>query len=207
MWWLIGLCLITGGTQCEPSGPTTPLFARKIPNCREWAEAANYYIELGEAAGLARLKRDASKHRGSPLYPNERAAHLCRILFEPKGSMPLRPPALGALALPYESMSLNNWPEFPMVAQDGVWFMLAEGYELGGHAEPLDKYTAYCQAAGRYRTAPVKVPTTADAQAAFETLLGSNRWKSVKWSHKSVGRVYTYDSNSVIRDLRRQSEF
>ena len=204
---MIGLCLIAGAAQGVPYGPTASLFARKIPNCREWAEAANYYIELGEAAGLARLKRDASKHWGSPLYPNERAAHLCRILFEPKGSKPLRPPALGALALPYETMGLNKWPELPMVAQDGVWFILAEGYELTGHAEPLDRYAAYCQANGRYRLAPLKVPSTTEAQAALERLLCSPRWKSVTWSHKSVGRAYTYDPNSVIRDLRRQAKF
>lgn len=186
------------------TNPSPFLFAQEVPNSREWAKAANYYISLGEAAGLARLKADATKFE-NPW--STRAAHLCRVLFEGKDGRPLREPALGGLALPYDTMPLSAWPEFPMVVQDGVWFIMAEGYTLAGYPEPYDQYIAYCQANGRYRKLPVKLPTATEAKAAVEALLGSKRWKAIRWSYKNEGNEYTYPPNHVISLLREQAEF
>ncbi|MEQ1936413.1 MAG: hypothetical protein ABL962_21370 [Fimbriimonadaceae bacterium] len=221
--WLIGVGLISVGCASEPSKPVavaTPevqpeisspgspesyLFAEDIPSCREWAMAANYYIKLGETRGIQSLFKDASKHN-EVFGQYYRAAHLCRILFEPKGKNPLRMPYFGGLGLPYETMPLSRWPEFPMVTHNGSWFILAEGYTLRGHAEPFDQYVAYCRAEGRYRTKPINVPSVAESKAAVESLITSPRWKAIKWSHKDAGTSYEFDAEPIIKRLRSQAD-
>lgn len=207
---LLASCLTPRLGQDPLRVPTDYLFGQKTPTCREWALAANYYIALGEEKGLKRLLADSvqgNKDTFRHADARDRAANLCRILFEPKGEKPIRQPLFGVLSLPMRSMRLEQWPQYPMVEQDGVWFVLAEGYMLGGLPEELSDYVSLNKELGTYRKKAVDVPSSSKSLTACESLLKSSRWKAIRWSFKSPSESYTYNESWTIELLREQAKY
>lgn len=160
------------------------LFATHKLDCSEWARAANGYIDLGEAGGISALQDQISRRRNT--RGNARVALILRILYVPKKGS-LRPPKLGEYSLP--PFRSSDWPDFPMIQQDGVWFCLDENVRPGGQPELAREYLSYCQEKGKFRTEKLAVPTRSDAEAALHAIFGSKPWNAIRWS----GRDYTYD--------------
>src|SRR5712675_2414470 len=130
------------------------LFHEKTFTAASFAEAVNYYVAHGEGFTIQELRFLASDtltdfKRGFSY--NERIGWVCRVLFEPKGVESLRPPGFGALALPYHTMPLRSWPLYPVALSGSTYFILSEGYLLGGHAENPKAYIEYCRTNGIFR--------------------------------------------------------
>jgi hypothetical protein len=181
------------------------LSSRSRPNCRQWAEAANYYIDLGEEKAVANLIEVANARPGSKA--SLRAALICRILFEPKNKRALRQPSFGELSLPAMTMPLSSWPEYPLLQQDGVWFLLDENYQLKGKAESPRAYIDFCRENGRFRTEKLIIPTRQQAEDALKSLQGSKRWRAIEWSDSSLHSSYTYERQWTVDILRSQTHF
>lgn len=197
---LATISLLAALSQPQVTGADL-LFKGSRLTCKDWAEAANYYIEQGEDQACASLLQRASGGSKRSI----RAGLICRILFEPKGKGTLREPRFGGLSLP--PMPLRSWPEYPLVQQDGVWFELDENYLLGGEAEPLANYIDYCRQNGKFRTEKVMTPTKQQATDAFNALTGSKRWTALHWSGGDLHSSYTYDRQWTVEILRSETRF
>jgi len=195
------VALTLAALLAQQAGPPETLFKDSKLTCRDWAEVANAYINEGEDKACADLIAGA----GSRKRANTRVCLLCRILFEGKNKHALRAPALGDLSLP--PLPLSDWPEFPLLQQDGVWMELDENYRMGSPKDTAAAYVAYCQQNGDFRTAKLPVPTHQQAADALSTLLGTKRWKAIRWSDSNLNSSYTYDRSWTIDLLREQTRF
>ena len=190
-----------------PSAATSELLTKPTMTCRDWAVAANEFVALGEARATTALKAIAAKERDPWSLVPIRAGLLCRLLFVPRPEGALRQPLFGGLMLPYHSMPEASWPEYPLMCQDGVWFLLSEFYTLAGVAETLPQYLDYCRKAGTFRKAPLPVPTSAQARRALDALLASARWKALQWRYESAHERYDISPVNVVAYLREQATF
>jgi hypothetical protein len=208
---LLLLLAILTASPCRADVPK--LFTDKQFTCATLAEAANHYIALGEKAALEQLEsltldRDADfRHlRKRAFSRNERIGWVCRILFQPRGKEPLRPPAFGAHFLPDRSMPLAKWPLYPVVASGSTHFVLSEGYLLAGEPEQPKDYLRYCRSKGRFRTERVPTPTKRQALKDLEKLRKSGAWKAIKWKDSGPGFSYTYSEEWVWGFIKAQAE-
>ena len=184
------------------------LFKARDVTCVTLAEAANYYISLGEAEAIKKLKGleegfGDSRDRG--FGRNARIGWVCRIIFEGKGDKPIRQPYYGGLLLPYLTMPLTEWPQYPVAESEGVYFVLADGYMLAGVAEEASDYIDYCSNNGTFRKTKVNVPSKADAISAFNSINDSIRWKKIKWKDESPGSTYTMSEDWTLDNLKAQT--
>jgi hypothetical protein len=180
---------------------TELLFTKSKLTCRDWAEVANAYLDLGEDEACATLLKDASEHKSKG---NIRAGLICRILFQGNGG-PLRSPKFGELSLP--RMSLSSWPEYPMLQEEGVWFLLDENYRLGEKKETAGDYVDYCRKTGQFRKEKLMVPTAQQARDAWKDIQGEKRWNSIRWADGDLHSSYTYDRSWTVEMLRSQTRF
>src|SRR5262249_40890802 len=123
------LFLMMNTTSSQADVPA--LFKGRAFTCATLAEVVNHYVALGEDAAVKELKALVPKgfsgfKRGFSM--DERIGWVCRILFEPKGTEPLRPPGLGGLSLP--PMPLKEWPFYPVARSGETYCVLSEGYML-----------------------------------------------------------------------------
>jgi len=142
-----------------------PLFSRdlQVATCRQYALAADYLMDMGEAKALKHLDHWV---RTGGFGAHLRAAELCRILYVPKPGKEIGLEGWGDV-VGSERAPSKDWPEFPMFQQNGVWFTLSQGIlRGGGSALEFSKYAAYCKAAGNFRTGPVQIPRREQAKPA-----------------------------------------
>jgi hypothetical protein len=174
------------------------LFREKSFTCVTLAEAVNHYVDLGEEAASKELEAlawsgilgDDQESATGRFSRYERITWVCRILFAPKGSSPLRPAALGAPCFP--SVALTAWPLFPVAAAGTSYFVLSQGYVLAGRAEDPTAYLPYCRANGKFRTARVPVPTRVQALKHLQQLHQSAAWKAIKWGEAGDDWTWRY---------------
>lgn len=209
-------CVSPDTVSAEPPSPQTVHLGEEVPrlfkarnyNSATLAEAANYYIELGEARAIKELKaleEDFGESMDRGFNRNERIGWVCRIVFQGTNGKPLRQPFYGALRLPYLTMPVERWPLFPVAESDGVFFVLSEGYMLAGVAERASDYIDYCSATGDFRAKKIKMPTQEEAVKAFDTLKKAKRWTMIKWKDESLGTKYTMSEEWVLRDIEAQA--
>jgi hypothetical protein len=184
--------------------PIEVLYQPSRLTSKDWAEVANYFIEMGEANAVTELKAKSSGKTGRV---NTRTGLICRIIFEPKGSKPLRQPSFGDLAIPYLTMPLSKWPHYPMVKESGIWFLLEENYRLSGKGETARDYFDYCQKEGSFRAEKVAIPTKEEVVDALKSLLSSKRWTDIQWSDSRRGIDYTYDRSWTVDILKAHTRF
>lgn len=179
-------------------------------SCARYAEAVNYYVDIGEenaVASLEALAASEATHGDPPDRAQRRMALLCRVLFEPKGKGRLRGPAFGEVhGLPRNTMPRERWPLYPVTQAGSSYFVLGEGYVLGGKAESPASYVDYCRAEGTFRKGRVPVPTRAQALRDFESLRESEPWKALKWKDQGQGFSYQLSETSVLEYLKAQAE-
>jgi hypothetical protein len=185
------------------------LLREKSFTCATLAEAANHYIALGEDVGTKELEAHASDwsgdHRGG-FSRNERLGWVCRIVFRPRGKEPLRCPHYGALSLPYHTMPLSKWPLYPVACSGSTYFVLDEGYMLGGEPEDPKDYLDYCRTEGKFRTERVPMPTRRQALKDVERLRQSAAWKAIKWTDSGEGFSYMFSEEDAWAFPRWQAE-
>jgi hypothetical protein len=170
------------------------------------AKSANALIALGRDKATAFLRGSAKRDPTAANYSriNERIGWLCRLVFEPAPEKQLRAPFFGGLELPYHTMPLKEWPQFPLAVSDGVIFVLAEGYTLAGEPEDPWHYIEYCKENGHFREQQFNVPKRADAQHALKSLLASERWKKIEWIHRDPDDFYKLSEGREVRFLQSQ---
>ncbi len=204
----VALGLLLGMVPAHAKDELPDLFAKKPFHAATLAEAANYYISLGEKRAIEELKALEERHTaaiGSEVDASERIGWICRMIFKGKGDKPLRPPGYGGLWLPYLTMPLERWPLYPIAESEGVFFVLSEGYRLSGVAERASDYIDYCSSNASFRLDEVKIPTRSEAIAAFNILKDSERWKVIKWKDEGPGSKYTMREEWVLRDIKTQA--
>ena len=195
--------------SAPPSKAKMPvLFREKAFTCVTLAEAVNHYIALGEEAAIKELESltlDSATDSKGGFSRKERMGWVCRILFQPQGKDPIRPPAFGALDLPFTSVSLTTWPLFPVAVSGTSYFVLSEGYWLAGRAEDPRAYLSYCRANGKFRTEQVPIPTRIHAVNDVNRLRQSKLcWKAIKWSDTHEFGSYSYSEDSTWREIKAQ---
>ncbi|HWB03793.1 MAG TPA: hypothetical protein VG796_12275 [Verrucomicrobiales bacterium] len=203
---LLAVLLMTVQFAC---GEVPRLFKEKDFRAAHFAEAVNYFVALGEDEAVRQLE-ELAPGRGSngklAFHMNERVGWMCRVLFEPKGAEPLREPRFGALRLPYLSMPAKNWPLYPVALSGSTYFVLSEGYSLGGLAEDTGKYLQYCRKAGTFRKKPVPVPDKAQAAKDAAALKESEVWKGIKWKDSGPGTSYTMSEGWTWKFIQAQAD-
>jgi hypothetical protein len=185
-------------------------FREEAFTCASFAEAVNHLVGLGEKGAvkeLSDLAVDGSKDYTNGFSMRARIGFICRVLFEPRGAEPVRPPAygwldtLGSMGLPpaFPSSLWTNirryWPLYPVAHSGSTYFVLSEGYSfegIGGPEKPKD-YIAYCEQHGVLRKTLLDVPTRAEAMRDAAALRKSKAWKAIKW--KDSGEGYSFDES------------
>ena len=186
--------------SAAPKPDRTPLlFKQKQFDSVILAKAINYYIELGEKQSLIELQAlsrdDFDFANGFDV--NERIGWVCRVLYDAKNGVPLRPPAFGGLSLPRNSMPLQSWPIYPIAKTGNTYVVLSEGYSLAGRAEPVSSYLDYCKSKGTFLKQKIAVPNRTNATTDISNLRKSTRWTSIKWSDSGPGFSYTMSDQWV----------
>jgi len=201
----IFLVLILVGCQSEPkttvytvNQPTRnefvpSFFSEEEFTSASFAEAINHYVGIGERAAVKELRQLKQPHgRVFPnlIHVNVRIGLLCRVLFEPNGGEPIRPPSYGGLlflggaGMEYTRWAdiRNNWPLFPVALSGSTYFVLSDKYWWEGFGGPEDAkdYISYCHKHGIFRKSMVKVPTKAEAMDDAAALRRSTEWQAIK---------------------------
>lgn len=198
-----------------PSCTQVPrLFRENQFTAADLAEAVNHYVALGESAAVKELTALTSRKyedgyvedASGRFYRRDRVGWVCRILFLPKGNQALRGPRYGALLLPFLSMPDNRWPLYPVAASGNSFFVLSEGYILGGAPEDPKKYLSHCRAEGFFRKQPVPVPTRAQARKDVRALRLSPAWRAIKWKDKRSYASYTMHEEWTWRFIQAQAD-
>jgi hypothetical protein len=195
------------------------LFRQLDFNSRDLAQAANYFVAMGEertAKKIASLASEfgsdwwrawaAANPHATNFSLNSRLSWMCRILYEPKGNEPLRQPLFGALHLPYHSMPLVQWPLYPLAQSGDTYFVLGDGYSLAGHPESMIGYLRYCKANGTFRKKQLPMPDGKQALKDFGALIQSAKWKAIKWRDSGGGWSYSFSEQAVLGALKSQAE-
>lgn len=200
---------VPGGLASFRTGKTSEahlpeLFRARDFTCATLCEAANHYVALGEDRAVKDLSTLVGGWDGARFSLSERIGWLCRILFEPTGKEPLRPPGLGGLSLP--PMRLEDWPLYPVALSGSTYVVLSEGYSLAGQAEPIQSYIEYCRGNGRFRTAPIPTPARARALTDLDRFHRSAAWKALRWEDSGENYHYSIDEGWVWEGIRRQAE-
>jgi len=187
------LFLILSASPC--CAETPKLFREKPFTCAVLAEAVNHYVALGENAAIKELEDltlDWEKEdTAGEFSKNVRVGWVCRILFQPKEAKPLRQPSFGDLWLPHRSMPLKTWPLYPVVSSGKSYFVLSEGYLLGGVPENQKPISS---TAG---------PTESSAQSEFQSPLETRRSKTWKNSAtQMLGRPLSGPTVAQVSPIR-----
>jgi hypothetical protein len=198
----------------SPNTDTVPqLFRSDEFNSRMIAESANYFIGIGEEKAIEELLQltpsddepfGRKNTKNGVRLDRNRAAWMLRILYLPKQRY-IRQPLFGGLSLPRETMSLDDWPLYPLAESEDVYFVLSDGYMLAGVAERISDYAAHCKENGTFRKKKVTVPTSESAKKALSSLYSSQRWKKIEWTHKSPSQSYQIAPKIVTKYLDRQT--
>lgn len=160
-------------------------------NPASFARAVNYFVSLGETEAINELKKQIRENQSgnfSEVYHNDiRVSEICRVLFESRDGNPIRPPGLGALmGIDFDQRDRRQfWPLFPVAQSGSSYFILGEGYILGGVPEDIVEYIEYSRRLGRFRITPLPVPTRAQAAADAELLRKSQAWRD-SWPQDSI---------------------
>jgi hypothetical protein len=211
LFWLTGACAGPNHDSGSCDLPPPPAY-RSFPSFLEedrfdtatLAITVNHYVKLGEPRALADLMARGAK-ADEELNPSRklRVAWVARILFGTSGKT-LRPPSYGAFFLPHLSMEGEKWPLYPLVHSGDSYFVMSEGYILAGVAEPTPNYLRYCRENGRFRQAPVPVPTRQQSVLDLERLQASRTWKEVRWKENQEHIGYEFHSEILVWNMTRQ---
>ena len=171
--------------------------------------AVNYFVELGEKKGFAKLSelsntKDEKEDSLKCWKRIERVSWICRILYSPKEGKFLRPPGYGSLILPTFSMPLEKWQLYPIAKTGKTYVVLSGGYSIAGLPEPPKFYLNYCANNGEYRKKKLYIPSKKEAFQDIKKLRQSERWQFIKWKDQAEGKKCHIDENWAWRYIYNQ---
>ena len=139
---------------------TPRLFSMSHVDSAALANAANYYISIGEENAIEELY--GLQHNESVgLSENElnmRIGWICRILYMPPDSGSIRPFPMGGLLLPHETMPNEKWPLFPIVKSGDTFAVLSREFVMSGEMPTIEHYLDGVKN-GTFRTENIVVPS------------------------------------------------
>lgn len=189
-------------------GAVPRLFQEKDFTATSFANAVNHFVALGEDSAVHELQGLATDNFTDfklGFNVNERVGWMCRVLFETMTES-LRAPRFGALSLPYQTMPDKSWPLYPVALSGSTYFVLSEGYSLGGKAEDPKAYIEYCRQTGVFRKKPVSVPSKTQALQDAAALRPSAAWQAIKWKDSGENWSYTMDEGRTWEFIQKQAE-
>lgn len=165
-------------------------------------ECANRVIGMGEQRGYEYLKRYLAKRNvfESDMERDERAALLCRLVYQSIDTNTLRGPMFGTPNLPVSFGRIEVWPDMPFVFSQKIPLLMVSGYCLAGPRETGEMYLEYCHVHGVFRKYSYAVPTRQEQEQAVQQLLNSQRWKDA-WSESGI-----YEEADARQRLQTQIE-
>ncbi|HQY88104.1 MAG TPA: hypothetical protein PK402_05555 [Tepidisphaeraceae bacterium] len=182
-----------------------------------FAEAVNYFVEMGEEEAIRNLKgwsaavwnsygtqESAFKYDSGRL--NQRLVLVCRVLFEPKDEKSLRRLPFDIYELHPSDLLRENWVHYP-VANAGSSFFLPSmkfGYYCGGISTV--EFMMLCESEGIFRTEKIPVPTREEALRDLELLITSPTWKSLTWAEKGPCLPDPIREDQIIARMKLQAE-
>ena len=193
---LVFLLFFGGLGTCQAD---VPRCFHTIWNPADFAEAVNYYVALGPKPTAQELTALANEHKLEVSF-------LCRVLYQPKGNQPLRPPFFGDLVFLPQNMADAEWPLWPVVASGRSFFVLDSRYILAGVPEEPREYVAYCRQHGVFRRESVPVPTRTEARRDADTLRRSPAWRKLRWSKASSPSTDSTTEPWVWQNVKTQAE-
>ncbi len=194
---LLVLIALVATSQVAAQSPALPL--PQHPTCFDLARTANRFIALGEEQSTKDLKRLCELSKNDLVLESdmrEQIGWICRLLFVPTPGRVIRAPMFGGLSLPWNSMTREDWPFYPLAESEGVFFVLSQGYMLAGFPEDPQDYLEHCRATGVFRTKVLPVPTEGGAQQSLSRLLTSKGWLKIRWKDSqwnSTGGGFSYN--------------
>jgi hypothetical protein len=209
MRWLVLSFLFSLTQKPLERGQLPKLFVSGRLSCDAFADAVNHYVALGKDKTLDEFKaidREVGKASYLASDADDRMGWVCRVLWIPKSTQPLREPRFGALSLPFMSMPLERWPLYPVCQSGATYFILSEGYFGAGRPEPISKYYSYCAEHGTFRKDPVHVPVKSEAIRDAENLHSSELWKSIRWKYYTPDLSYEFSETGSWAFIHRQAE-
>ena len=164
--------------------------------------ATNYFIARGEESTIVELTEIAAKERDNSIDLTERVGWVCRILWANEKT-PIRQPLLGGLSgIDFDSTKLNTWPLYPVAKSGDTYFVLSQGYSLGGRPEWIPNYIEHCRQNGTFRRWSLTVPARDQAMQDIQTFRDSTRWRAefpnggAKWTWDFIqGQAYSIGKN------------
>ena len=154
------------------------LFTTDEFNSATLANAVNYFVARGEESAISELKEIAAQDRKGSIDLAERAGWACRVLWL-NDQTPIRQPLLGGLnGIDFDSSKLPTWPLYPVAKSGETFFVLSQGYMLGGHAEPIPNYIEHCRQNGKFRRWKIAVPKRQQAIQDIQMFRNSKRWRA-----------------------------
>ena len=196
-------------------GQEPRLLRERSFTCAIFAEAVNHYVALGEEKTVQEFEKlceDKGARQQHDFSMNKRLGWLCRALFASKDKTALRPPRFGALNLPMDltmrskAAPYKEWPLYPVALSGSTYFILAEGYYLGGVDEPLTNYLAYCRTKGIFRKKAVVVSKREEALHDSLRLRHSAAWQALKWQMTAPEVRIILNEESAWKFIQNQAE-
>jgi hypothetical protein len=137
-----------------------------------YLKAAEGLQAMGKEKAIPLLHKLASREA----WPYTRTLTLCRLLFEARPKSTFRRALIGGAFFP-GGTDYKDWPLEPVEIVDGVPFLIAIGYGLGGFPEPPSLYVRYCEAKCQWSTFKFKPKSKKEKQKALDKLLSSPKLK------------------------------
>jgi hypothetical protein len=130
--------------------------------------------KMGKEAACQALQSSMTTNRDMRSYYKHIV--LCRMLFKARDGRTFRRPAMGGTTF-FGGTVYADWPLEPIELVDGVPFLIAGSYRLGGGLEEADKYLRYCMDNCDWNTFQFRVVTAKEKADALDKLLKSPKWK------------------------------
>jgi hypothetical protein len=138
-----------------------------------YLRAAERLQAMGKEKAAKLLRQLAAKDNK---YPFTRTLVLCRMLFKPRPKSSFRRAKVGEASFVGRTED-KDWPSEPVEVVQGVPFLVATGYSLGGLPEPPVAYVRYCEKACDWNTERFKPRSKKEKRKALETLLSLPKLK------------------------------
>lgn len=169
------LLLVTAVANCTTG---TDVSLEKLPGFQDGAFKSEPYIRA--AVALQAMGRERACEQMMALakrdLDSEQLFVLCRMLFVRRGTSEFRRPMIGEAGFLADT-TYADWPLEPIELVDGVPFVIAGGYSLGGEPESPESYLRYCMSDCDWITFRYREQSCVEMRSALAKLVASPKWR------------------------------
>ncbi len=138
-----------------------------------YLKAAQSLQAMGKEKACVLLRKLAAQDK----WPSQRTVTLCRMLFKAKRGDKFDRAEVGGPSFLPGGTDVDDWPLEPITIVDGVPFLVARGYGVGGLATPVTFYVVYCTAFCEWNDFKFKPKSREEMKKALDSLLMSPKLK------------------------------